>query len=228
MRCGLDARRPAPRGRSSRRARGERRDRLVAPGPLRARPLGPLRARAGRRGPLGLSARSARPSSRSPRSPCSSRAAEPPARLEGSPTRPAPASPFSPARTPPSPLVVVGLAVWVAAAGEVGRRDELGFVYSAGDRVVHARDAAPRLAPAGRPARPGGGRSPRPRSSTWRKTLRRQRRSPRRWRSSGGSDSLTARSRERARTLLRRIHSLEAAGDADAAQELAEQMRRLP
>jgi hypothetical protein len=34
-------------------------------------------------------------------------------------------------------------------------------------------------------------------------------------------------SRERARTLLRRIHSLEAAGDADAARELAEQMRKL-
>jgi hypothetical protein len=34
-------------------------------------------------------------------------------------------------------------------------------------------------------------------------------------------------SRERARMLLRRIHALEDAGDADGARELAEQMRRL-
>ena len=31
--------------------------------------------------------------------------------------------------------VVIVLAVWIAAAGEVGRRDELGFVYSSADRA---------------------------------------------------------------------------------------------
>src|SRR5215208_7071080 len=33
-------------------------------------------------------------------------------------------------------LVVVGLAVWVAAVGEVGDSEELGFVYSRSDRAV--------------------------------------------------------------------------------------------
>src|SRR5919108_3229116 len=33
-------------------------------------------------------------------------------------------------------LVVLALAAWVAAAGELGGRDELGFVYSPGERAV--------------------------------------------------------------------------------------------
>ena len=33
-------------------------------------------------------------------------------------------------------LVVLGLALWIAAAGKVGDRDELGFAYSRSDRAV--------------------------------------------------------------------------------------------
>src|SRR5262245_47289258 len=33
-------------------------------------------------------------------------------------------------------VIVAGLAVWVAAAGEIGRRDELGFAYSTADRTL--------------------------------------------------------------------------------------------
>ncbi len=154
-------------------------------------------------------------------------AAEPPARLERL---------AGPARAGVAVLagahaalafVVVGLAVWIAAAGEVGRRDELGFVYSAGDRlftlvtqllawlplgallVVVAVAALPEEQHVEEDVAPATPVSEEM-EELWRERL------------------AHGPSRERARTLLRRIHSLEAAGDADAAQELAEQMRRLP
>jgi hypothetical protein len=157
-------------------------------------------------------------------------ATEPPARLE---------SLAGPARAGVAVLagahaalafVVVALAAWIAAAGEVGLRDELGFVYSAGDRVftlatqllawlplgallvLVAAEALPQEHDPGlgdddsAPAAPVSEEM----EELWRERL------------------AHGPSRERARTLLRRIHSLEDAGDADGARELAEQMRRLP
>jgi hypothetical protein len=126
-------------------------------------------------------------------------------------------------------VVVVGLAVWIAAAGEVGRRDELGFVYSSADRAVTlvtqllawiplgALLALVAVAAAGEREPESGEDDSAPEAPVseemdelWHERL------------------AHGPSRERARTLLRRIHSLEAAGDADGARELAEQMRRLP
>lgn len=122
--------------------------------------------------------------------------------------------------------VVTCLAVWIAAAGEVGRRDELGFVYSSGDRaftlvtqllawvplgalcVLLALQALPR-APAESEEREPGTPVSEEMDELWRERL------------AHGPD------RERARVLLRRIHSLEEAGDDEGARELAEQMRRL-
>lgn len=127
-------------------------------------------------------------------------------------------------------FLVVALAVWVAAAGEVGRRDELGFVYSSGDRVftlatqllawlplgallavvaaVAARRPSQEEPAADEPAREAAVSEEM--KELWQERL------------------AHGRSRERARTLLRRIQALEAAGDGDGARELAEQMRRLP
>jgi hypothetical protein len=157
-------------------------------------------------------------------------AAEPPARLE---------SLAGPARAGVAVLagahaalafVVVALAAWIAAAGEVGLRDELGFVYSAGDRAFTLATQLLAWLPLGAllvlvaavalpqehdlelgednsaPAAPVSEEM----EELWRERL------------------AHGPSRERARTLLRRIHSLEDAGDADGARELAEQMRRLP
>jgi hypothetical protein len=126
-------------------------------------------------------------------------------------------------------VVVVGLAVWIAAAGEVGRRDELGFVYSSADRAVTLVTQLLAWIPLGAllalvAVAAAGEREPEPgeddsapgapvseeMDELWHERL------------------AHGPSRERARTLLRRIHSLEAAGDADGARELAEQMRRLP
>lgn len=124
--------------------------------------------------------------------------------------------------------VVVGLAIWIAAAGEVGRPDELGFVYSAQDRaftlvtqlvawiplgallalLAVRATAAP---DEGADEEDAGPATPvsKEMEELWRDHL------------AHGPD------RERARTLLRRIHALEEAHDHDGAHELAEQMRRL-
>ncbi|HSE80596.1 MAG TPA: hypothetical protein VLA87_02745 [Gaiellaceae bacterium] len=131
-------------------------------------------------------------------------------------------------------VLVTALAVWIAAAGEVGRRDELGFVYSSADRVVtlatqllawlplgallaflavlaargwpesHAEEADVEADVAGPEAAISEEME-----ELWREHL------------------AHGPNRERARTLLRRIQALEEAGDTDGAQELAEQMRRL-
>jgi hypothetical protein len=126
-------------------------------------------------------------------------------------------------------FLVVGLAVWIAAAGEVGRRDELGFVYSSSDRALTLATqllawlplgallvlAAALAVPRAREQEPGkddaAAETPvsEEMEELWRERL------------------AHGPSRERARTLLRRIHSLEATGDADGARELAEQMRKL-
>jgi hypothetical protein len=128
-------------------------------------------------------------------------------------------------------VVVAALAVWIAAAGEVGRRDELGFVYSSADRAVTLVTqllawlplgallaALAVLATRGWPGRDveEAGEEPQPEATIseemeelWREHL------------------AHGPNRERARTLLRRVHALEEAGDDAGARELAEQMRRL-
>lgn len=133
-------------------------------------------------------------------------------------------------------LVVSAAAVVVAASGSVGSRDELGFSYSADERVVTlvtqlaawlplavllaavavlaARAPSdrlllvPELAP-GAPAAAGEGSLSAEMQALWEARLAH---GPR---------------RERARALLARIRSLEEAGDHEGASELAEEMRGL-
>jgi hypothetical protein len=126
-------------------------------------------------------------------------------------------------------FVVLGFAVWIAGTGEVGRRDELGFVYSSADRTVTLVTQVFAWLPLGvllawvtalaareQVPEPGEDESaPETPVSEEMEELWRER-------------LAHGPSRERARTLLRRIHSLEAEGDADGARELADQMRRLP
>jgi hypothetical protein len=154
-------------------------------------------------------------------------AAEPPARLAAL-AAPARAGLAVLAAAHAALAVVVGaLAVWIAAAGQVGRRDELGFVYSPGDRaltlVTQLLAWLPLgallallavLAAHGWPDEDDAEAGTGPPVSEEMEEL---------WR----EHLAHGPSRERARTLLRRIHALEEAGDGDAARELAEQMRRL-
>jgi len=128
-------------------------------------------------------------------------------------------------------FVVAALAVWIAAAGEVGRRDELGFVYSSADRAVTLVTQLVAWVPLGALLAvlavlatrgwPGqdveeadDGPGPEAPLSEEMEEL---------WR----EHLAHGPSRERARALLRRIQALEEAGDTDGARELAEQMRRL-
>jgi hypothetical protein len=126
-------------------------------------------------------------------------------------------------------FVVVGLAVWIAAVGAVGRRDELGFIYSAGDRAFTLATQLLAWLPLGALL-----------ALVTALSVRREQ-EQKAWEDEPASEARVSEemeelwrerlahgpSRERARTLLRRIHSLEAAGDADGARELAEQMRKL-
>jgi hypothetical protein len=129
--------------------------------------------------------------------------------------------------------VVLFFALWVAAEGAVGGRDELGLTYSGSERVVTLLTQLAACLPlgvvlavlAGRlaeaepepEARGEAAAPPRPPSASvgeemdelWREHLAH---GPR---------------RERARALLTRIHALEEVGDEEAARELAEEMRRL-
>ena len=124
--------------------------------------------------------------------------------------------------------IVAVSALWIAAAGEVGRPDELGFAYSAQDRALTLvtqlvawvplgallallavrATAAPHEVVAEEEAAPEAPASEEM-EELWREHL------------------AHGPNRERARTLLRRIHALEEAGDHDGARELADQMRRL-
>jgi hypothetical protein len=129
-------------------------------------------------------------------------------------------------------LVVLFFALWVAAEGAVGGRDELGLTYSGSERVVTLLTQLAACLPLGvvlavlaarlaaEPEPEGQGESgvpPRPTSVSvgeemdelWREHLAH---GPR---------------RERARALLTRIHALEEVGDEEAARELAEEMRKL-
>jgi hypothetical protein len=130
-------------------------------------------------------------------------------------------------------VVVLALAAWIAAAGDVGGPDALGFSYPPGERAVTlatqlvawlplavllagvavaATRPSNRLLPPGGAAEPAG-RTARPLSeemeALWAERLAF---SPR---------------RERARALLERIRALERSGDVERARELAEEMRRL-
>jgi hypothetical protein len=125
-------------------------------------------------------------------------------------------------------LVVLGLAVWVAAVGEVGDSGELGFVYSGSDRavtlatqlvgwipltallvlvaVVATRSEQVEDEP--EPERSDASLSEEM-EALWRERLAH---GPR---------------RERARNLLSRIRALESAGDHEQARELADELRNL-
>jgi uncharacterized membrane protein len=125
-------------------------------------------------------------------------------------------------------LVVLGLAVWVAALGEVGESGELGFVYSGSDRavtlatqlvgwipltallvlvaVVATRSEQAEEEP--EPERSDASLSEEM-EAIWRERLAH---GPR---------------RERARNLLSRIRALESAGEYEQARELADELRNL-
>jgi hypothetical protein len=131
---------------------------------------------------------------------------------------------------------VLAAAGWVAVTGELGERDELGFVYSFGDRVVTlatqivawvpltvalgvvaAKASGSGLCEARAEEQPqADAQPPAPARSLaeemeelWRERL------------------AFGPSRERARMLLGRIRALEAAGDGENARKLAEEMRGL-
>ena len=125
-------------------------------------------------------------------------------------------------------LVVLALAVWVAAVGEVGDSEELGFVYSGSDRavtlitqlvgwipltallvlvaVVATRSEQAEEEP--EPERSDASLSEEM-EALWRERLAH---GPR---------------RERARNLLSRIRALERTGDHEQARELADELRNL-
>jgi uncharacterized membrane protein len=125
-------------------------------------------------------------------------------------------------------LVVLGLALWIASAGEIGDREELGFVYSGSDRAVTLVTQLVGWIPlaallvlfafvATRTEQ--AEEEPEPERSDaslseelealWRERLAH---GPR---------------RERARNLLSRIKALERTGDHEKARELADEMRNL-
>jgi hypothetical protein len=129
-------------------------------------------------------------------------------------------------------VVVVALAAWVAVAGEIGGRDELGFVYTSRERAVTLATQAVSWLPLalllGVVALRAAKRMPGPvlvseppapaarqlQVSTEMEEL---------W-----SDRLAfSAKREQARMLLARIQALERAGDETGARRLAEEMRRL-
>jgi hypothetical protein len=125
-------------------------------------------------------------------------------------------------------LVVLGLALWVAAAGEIGDRGELGFAYSGSDRAVTlvtqlvgwiplaallvlVAFVATRSGLADEEPEPEGNDASllEEMEALWRERLAH---GPR---------------RERARNLLSRIRVLEGTGDHEKARELADELRNL-
>jgi hypothetical protein len=126
-------------------------------------------------------------------------------------------------------LPVLAAAVWVAATGRLGGPDELGFVYSPGERTVTlATQVAAWVPMAGAlgylavfaarvqaRAKEEPAEAPPTRSlgdemeDLWREQL------------------AFGPGRERGRALLGRIRALEAAGDAEGARELADELRDL-
>jgi len=125
-------------------------------------------------------------------------------------------------------VVVLALAIWIAAAGEVGGPDGLGFAYPLDERVVTLVTQLAAWLPlavllagvafvaAGLPSNTvllGNGAAATSVSeemeALWAERL------------------AFSPKRERARLLLERIRVLETSGDLDGARELAEEMRRL-
>ena len=124
-------------------------------------------------------------------------------------------------------LVVLGLALWIASAGEIGDREELGFVYTGSDRAVTLVTqlvgwiplaallvlvvfVATRSEQADEEPEPEGSDASlvEEMEALWRERLAY---GPR---------------RERARNLLTRIRALESAGDHEQARELADELRK--
>ena len=130
-------------------------------------------------------------------------------------------------------VVVLAFAVWIAAAGEVGGPDALGFAYPAGERTVTLATQLVAWLPlalllagfAVAATRPSNGlllgRGPVAPPTAAAPSL------------ADEMEELWAERlafsprRERARALLERIRALERSGDDEAARELAEEMRRL-
>ncbi|HWM14220.1 MAG TPA: hypothetical protein VNO56_07035 [Gaiellaceae bacterium] len=125
-------------------------------------------------------------------------------------------------------VVVLALAIWIAAAGEVGGPDGLGFAYPLDERVVTLVTQLAAWLPlavllagvafvaAGLPSNTVllGNGAPATSVSEEMEAL---------W-----AERLAfSPKRERARLLLERIRALETSGDLDGARELAEEMRRL-
>jgi hypothetical protein len=124
-------------------------------------------------------------------------------------------------------LVVLGLALWIASTGEIGDREELGFVYTGSDRAVTLVTqlvgwiplaallvlvvfVATRSEQADEEPEPEGSDASllEEMEALWRERLAH---GPR---------------RERARNLLTRIRALESAGDHEQARELADELRK--
>ena len=132
--------------------------------------------------------------------------------------------------------LVLVLAIWITAAGEVGGPDALGFAYPPGERavtlvtqlvawlplgillagvaLVASRPSSNRLLlEAGGPAESAPSEPPASLAAEMEAL----------W-----ADRLAfSPRRERARTLLERIRALEQSGDVEGARELADEMRRL-
>ena len=127
-------------------------------------------------------------------------------------------------------LVVVGLAVWIAAAGEVGGRDQLGFAYSPAERTITLVTQVLAWLPlaaflggvaalASRPAADAPPAEEEPASAAepvseemealWREEL------------------AFGPRRERGRMLLRQLRAAEEAGDEESVRRLAEELRSL-
>jgi hypothetical protein len=125
-------------------------------------------------------------------------------------------------------VVVLAFAVWIAAAGEVGGPDALGFAYPPGERAVTLVTQLAAWLPLAL-------------LLTWIAVV--AARAPSNTVLLGSGTPATSVSeemealwterlafspkRERARTLLERIRALEVSGDVEGARELAEEMRRL-
>jgi hypothetical protein len=125
-------------------------------------------------------------------------------------------------------MVVLAFAIWIAAAGEVGGPDALGFAYPPGERAVTLVTQLVAWLPLAALLAGIAVVATRPLAAT-----------------SAAADEVPDASlsdemealwaerlafspkRERARTLLERIRALEQRGDVEGARELAEEMRRL-
>jgi hypothetical protein len=125
-------------------------------------------------------------------------------------------------------VVVLALAVWIAAAGEVGGPEALGFVYSPGERAVTLVTQLVAWLPLAVLLGGIAVVAARPPSSTPAQVA-----AARTTALSEEMEALWAERlafsprRERARMLLERIRALEHSGDVEGARELAEEMRRL-